>query len=101
MSEKKPLMPLADGPVTHWEGCWKDPSHWRCAQTRVATLERSNTELREALTKAEVDLEVVLHNEATALTEAIRHGNHLANHGCVDACLDCQAAIAALRQAAE
>ncbi len=40
MSEK----PLGNGPVTHWEGCWKDSGHWRCAQGYIDRLERQLAE---------------------------------------------------------
>jgi len=29
-----------EGPVTHWEGCWRYPAHWQCAAAKVEALEK-------------------------------------------------------------
>ena len=26
------------GPITHWDGCWRDRWHWACAQTQIMEL---------------------------------------------------------------
>ena len=40
------------GPITHWDGCWRDRWHWACAQTQIMKL----TAKLEAMERACDDL---------------------------------------------
>lgn len=45
---------MSDG-TTHWEDCWRQSDHWRCAVARAEAAEAREAQLREALERVVSD----------------------------------------------